>query len=125
MRDDDIRMSMYPNIMIRFLRKREKDGAGTDDVLEIRKIEEDRVRATYNDKNDHSTYVKSLTYDQLHDYLFNVLWTVSVDEAPFKSVQFNIPGYPCMLITVPTLKKNLDDIMDLLESVYVSWPLVA
>jgi hypothetical protein len=115
-------MSTYPNIMIRFLRKVEKDGAGTDDVLKVHKFEENRVRVTYNDKNDHSTYVKSLTYDQLHDYLFNVLWAVSVDEAPFKSVQFSIPGYPCLLITVATLKEKLDDIMEMLASAYSSWP---
>lgn len=118
-------MTQHHDIMIRFLRKAEKDGASTDDVLKVHKIKEDCVRVTYTESSDHISHVKRLTYDQVHDYLYNVLWTVSIDEAPFKSVQLNIPGYPCMLIAVTTLKEKLDDIMDLLASVYTAWPLAA
>jgi hypothetical protein len=118
-------MSAHHDIIIRFLRKGSTQAANTDDILTISKIAENKVRINYVEYNQDTSFIhtKQLTYDQLNDYLWNMLWMVGVDEAPFKSVQFSVPGYPCMLITVDTMKENLDDILDVLASVYVSWPL--
>jgi hypothetical protein len=122
-------MPAHTDISLRFLRRsfHDSDNAPcTDDILTVQKITENQVRATYRERcpasGEQTIDTQLMSYQQLFAYLCRIFWTMGIDEDPFKSVQFNIPGHPCFLISVESLKTNQWAIMELLMSVCWSWP---
>jgi hypothetical protein len=124
-----VTMPAHNEISIRFLR-RDEEGSNaapfTDDILTVQKITENQVRATYRERCPRSGVLtidtQLMNYQQLFAYLWRVFWVVGIDEDPFKSAQFNIPGHPCFLISVDALKSSLAALMELLMSVCWAWP---
>jgi hypothetical protein len=123
-------MPQHHDIMIRFLRK----GAGgqaranpaTDDTLRISKLGENSIRTIYMEKSSDGTVIDTSTmnYQGLMAYLYRVFYLLGLDEDPFASVQFFIPGYPTILIEVATLHANVHALMELVMSTCWSWPSV-
>ena len=123
-------MPQHHDILIRFLRK----GAGglaranpaTDDTLRISKLGENSVRTIYMEKSSDGTVIDTSTmnYQGLMAYLYRVFYLLGLDEDPFASVQFFIPGYPTILIEVATLRANVHALMELVMSTCWSWPAV-
>jgi hypothetical protein len=121
-------MPQHHDILIRFLRK----GAGgqarmnpaTDDTLRIVKLGENSIRTIYIEKSSDGTVIdtSTTTYQGLLAYLYRVFYLLGLDEDPFASVQFFIPGYPTILVEVATLHANVHTLMELVMSTCWSWP---
>ena len=97
-----------------------------DDILRITRLAENSNRIVYTEKSDNSDVVDILTctHQQLLSYLYRVFWLTTLDEDPFKSVQFFIPGFPTFLVSVATLKQNTPSILDLVVSLCWNWPVI-
>jgi hypothetical protein len=65
-----------------------------------------------------------LTYSQLMAYLCRIFMLLSLDCDPFAKVNISVPGYPIVILKVPTLQQNLQHILDLLMSTCQTWPVV-
>lgn len=118
-------MPNHRTIELRFLRNGTNDrGPDTDDVIKIIKLGENSVRVVYHERSAMGTTIDTMmfSYGQLIGYLYRVFWLVGVDEDPFKSVQLFIPGLPTILITVESLQKNINHILEMLLSTCYAWP---
>lgn len=123
-------MPQHHDILLRFLRR----GAGgqarmnpaTDDTLRIAKLGENSVRCIYMEKSGDATNIDTvlMNYQQLLAYLYRIFYMLGLDEDPFASVQFFIPGYPTILVEVATLHANVHTLMELVMSTCWLWPAV-
>ncbi len=98
----------------------------TDDTLRISKLGENSVRTIYIEKSGDGAVIDTslMNYQGLMAYLYRVFYLLGLDEDPFASVQFFIPGYPTILIEVATLHANVNTLMELVMSTCWSWPAV-
>lgn len=98
----------------------------TDDLLKIIKLGENSVRCLYTEKSADSRTCDTMifTYQQLMAYLYRIFFLLGLDEDPFKSVQFFIPGYPTVLVEVTALQRHLPQIMEIMTATCWSWPSV-
>lgn len=118
-------------IYIHFIRRTANGMAQTDsrldDTMRIQKLGENNVRVTYSERSEDGTLMDTtlMTYQKLIHYLYRVFWMLSLDEDPFQSVQFIIPGYPTTLIRVDSLRGQLAGVMDILTSTMWHWPTIA
>lgn len=123
-------MPAHHAITIRFLRREATgfaDGRpSTDDVLTVTKLGENSVRLVYTENSgDGKTIdVMQFTYQQLIAYLYRVFWLLGLDDDPFKSVQFFIPGYPTVLIEINSLQQNVNVLLELVMSTCFAWPAI-
>lgn len=111
-------------IQVRFIRFH--TDSTRDDILRITRLAENSNRIVYTEKSDNSDVVDILTCTnhQLLSYLYRVFWLTTLDEDPFKSVQFFIPGFPTFLVSVAALKQNTPSILDLVISICWNWPVI-
>ena len=120
----------YHIIQIRFIRRTRAGIADNnpqnDDILKIIRLGENSVRLIYTEKSDDVVMVDvmNFNYHQMVSYLYRLFWLTGLDEDPFQSVQFFIPGYPTFLIQVPALKDNVTRILDLIVSTCWNWPTI-
>ena len=118
-------MPAHNVIELRFLRQQGTREPCTDDILEIKKMGENMVRATYREREPTGSLTidtQLMGYQQLFAYLYRIFWVLSIDTDPFESVQLRVPGYPCVLLSVSTLQQNLTAIMELMISTCWNWP---
>lgn len=108
------------SIMVRLLRS---DSAKDDDVIHINPSG-DNYTVRYTDRqNDSKLKMRYLDYDGVLEYLSNFLRLVSVDELPFKSVQFSLPALPTVVVKPGNLTSQTRDLVyDSVEMVLKSWP---
>lgn len=117
-------------ISIRFLRQLATGFASgspsSDDVLTVTKLGENSVRLVYTEASgDGRTIdIMQFTYQQFIAYLYRVFWLLGLDEDPFKSVQFFIPGYPTVLIEIKSLQANVNVLLELVMSTCFAWPAI-
>jgi hypothetical protein len=111
-------------IQVRFIRFH--TDSTRDDILRITRLADNSNRVVYTEKSDNSDVVDILTctHQQLLSYLYRVFWLTTLDEDPFKSVQFFIPGFPTFLVSVAALKQNTPSILDLVISTCWNWPVI-
>ena len=123
-------MPRHHEIQIRFIRRLENGTAEPDstrdDILRISRLDINSLRVVYTEKSDMKSVVDITlcTNQQLLAYLYRVFWATGLDEDPFKSVQFFIPGYPTFLFEVSTLKQQMPTILDLVMSLCWNWPTI-
>lgn len=98
----------------------------TDDTLRITKLGENSVRCIYTEKSDGDTTIDTMimNYQQLLAYLYRIFFLLGLDDDPFQSVQFFIPGYPTVLIQVAMLKQYLPQMIEIMYSTCWSWPAI-
>ena len=117
-------------IQIRFIRRLANGTAESnparDDILRISRLAENSLRVVYTERSDDSTVVDIMicTNQQLLAYLYRIFWVTEIDEDPFQSLQFFVPGFPTFLVQVPTLKQKMSAILDLVISLCWNWPTV-
>jgi hypothetical protein len=77
----------------------------------------------YTEKNNDEATVDLITYtnQQLIAYLYRVFWLTNLDEDPFQYIQFFVPGYPTSLLTIPALRQNIPNAIDLVASTCLNW----
>jgi hypothetical protein len=121
-------MPSYHAMEMRFIR-RLRDGRADpdsrhDDLMRILKVGENSVRVVYSERSADGVISDTivLTYFQLIVYLQRIFWMLSIDEDPFQSVQFFLPGYPTILLQVSTLQQNVQRILEMVISSCVMWP---
>lgn len=123
-------MPQHHAITIRFLRKGPNGFArvnpATDDTLQISKLGENVVRCIYTEKSGDGVVIDTSqqSYHQLMMYLQRIFYLLAIDEDPFASVQFFLPGYPTILIEVATLNRNMSALMEVVLSTCMAWPAV-
>jgi hypothetical protein len=117
-------MPNYHDIEIRFVRKAILNKQ--DDVLRITHVGENSLRLIYTEWSDDGPTVDIMTYktNQLIAYLYRVFWLLGLDEDPFESVQFFVPGYPSFIIPIRVVKENASHLLDLVVATCSEWPRV-
>lgn len=117
-------------IYIHFIRRTANGLAQTDsrldDTLSVQKLGENNVRVTYTERSEDGRIVDTtlMTYQKLIHYLYRIFWMLTLDEDPFQSVQFIVPGYPTTLIRVDALRGQLGGMMDVLINTMWQWPTI-
>ena len=114
-------------VSIYLIRKETPDNALSthdDDTITIRR-EDNNIRISYRDKQNgiHSQHSILLTRTSLGSYIRNLGWLVLTDVEPFRSMQFNFPGFPSFM-TTPASLKNEDTqaaLVEIAEIVGESW----
>ena len=123
-------MAPYHTIQLRFIRRTQSGVADHnplhDDVLKITRLGENSVRLVYSEKSDDTVMLDIMNFNnhQMVSYLYRLFWLTGLDEDPFQSVQFFIPGYPTFLLQVPILKENVPRVLDLIISTCWNWPTI-
>jgi len=93
---------------------------GLDDTIRIVKNLEDRsFDVTYKDNGDplvHKAY--QMTRDNVCDYVFLLLKSLTVDEDSYEKVQFSLPAMPRFLISASNLRDSYyrDHFLELIEN---------
>ena len=110
-------------IQLRFIRRGSND-PDRDDILKVTKLGENSLRIVYTEKNEYDSFTDYLqvNYNQFISYIYRMITLLTLDEDPFQSVQFFIPGYPTMLISVATLKVQTPYILEMIISTLWNWP---
>lgn len=118
-------MPRHRPLQFRFLRKGANDPS-RDDTLKISKHGENSVRLVYTEKNGDDPYtdILHLNYTQVMSYIHKVITLLALDEDPFQSMQFFIPGYPSLLLGVNTLHQHTNYILDMISQTLWNWPTV-
>jgi hypothetical protein len=119
-------MPRHRSIQIRFIRRGSNDPA-RDDILKIEKIGENSLRIVYIEKNDYDLFSDYLhvNYTQMLAYVCRTITLMTLDEDPFQSVQFFIPGYPTVLLNVAGIKEHTGYILELITSTLWNWPIIS
>jgi hypothetical protein len=118
-------MTQYHCIQIRFIRRGSRSPS-SDDILKISKMRENTVRIFYTEKNEYDAIIDFMTvnYTQLIAYIYRAIQLLTLDDDPFQSVQFFVPGYPTFLVGVDKLKEQTGYILEMISSTLLNWPLV-
>jgi len=95
-----------------------------DDKITITKLTENKLKIMYIEKSGPDTIidVSYMGYYQFMAYMNRILYMLIIDEDPFLSIQFMVPGYPSTLIMIPNLKERVMLLLELLWSTCVTWP---
>jgi hypothetical protein len=123
-------MPAHHAITIRFIRVQANGFAdgypSSDDVLNVTKLGENSVRLVYTENSSDGKVidVMQFTYQQFIAYLYRAFWLLGLDDDPFKSVQFFIPGYPTVLIDVKSLQQHVNVLLELVMSTCFAWPAI-
>lgn len=111
------------NIQIRLIRSTELDNEKADDRICIVYSGEDSFTLYYKDANAtrNLTHLCNFTGDDLDTYLRNLFFLLTRDRDPFRSIQFNIPCCPTILLLMDDLRKKgvkeaLNEILPLMSS---------
>ena len=116
---------------MRFIRRTANGRAETnprlDDILTIYKLGENNLRVVYIEQTQDGIMRDTvlMNYQKLSYYLLRIFWMLAIDEDPFQSIQFYIPGYPQTLMNVQSLQQNLPVIMDIIMNTCWQWPVIA
>ena len=116
---------MLHPIILRILRKDHTEQMPEfDDRITITKLTENRLKVVYVEKSGDEPIVdvSYMGYQQFMIYMHRILYLLIVDNDPFLSVQFMMPGYPSTLVTIPNLKERTIPLLEILWSVCVNWP---
>ena len=115
-------------IQIRFIRQVRGSYAEPnphrDDILTITRQGDNSLRLVYTERSEDDPVidVMNYTHQQTMSYMYRVLWLLTMDNDPFASVQFFIPGYPTFLITTNSIMNNSSQLLDIIFSACLSWP---
>jgi len=90
----------------------------------ISRVGDNSLRLSYTEKNDDGAIVDIINYSyhQAISYVYRVLWFLGLDEDPFQSVQFFLPGYPTCLILVKEVKPIIPQLLETIYSLFTMWP---
>ena len=124
-------MRNHHDIVVRFIRRTDEDGsdhdADTDDVLKIVHQQNNMLRFIYTERSgdeaDHDT--STFTHHDAISHMYRMFWITSLDEDPFRSIQFFLPSFPSFLVSVAVVKQNMNQILDLFLAIFRSWPAVS
>ena len=96
-----------------------------DDVLKITYSGNNSIRLIYTEWSDDGAVVDIMNFkvNQMITYLYRVFWLLGLDEDPFQSVQFFIPGYPSTLLHTAAVKQNTPHLLELIISTCSDWPI--
>ena len=117
-------MPHHHDIQLRFLRHGSARDSETDDVLRIIKLGENSLRVIYteNSQDGRIVDIQIMNYSQVTAYLYRIFWMLGLDDDPFDSVQFFIPGYPTVLLRVEVVKAHVNHLMELMANTFWTWP---
>jgi len=118
----------HRDIQIRFIRKNADGTANSnrknDDLLRISRLGENNIRTIYVERDEEYATVDIVlcTNHQLLCYLYRMFWLTTIDEDPFHSVKFYIPGFPTFQLTVASVQFYIPNLLDLILSLCWNWP---
>lgn len=113
------------NISIRLLRKGPENNDGVnDDQIAIVENENDVYDVYYHYgewQTEKTAHFIQMNGDDLDNYLWSMFTLLARDADPFRSIQFNLPCMPSILLEIDDLKKKgvreaLTTVMPLLRS---------
>jgi hypothetical protein len=107
---------------ILLLRSANADLKDTDDKIHIERIGE-YIRVKYNDSFSNIVQRLYVSQEDFPRYIASLGVFYLKDTEPYKSIQFNFPGFPTILLNNETLssKKTQDALLDAAEMVATSW----
>jgi hypothetical protein len=116
------------DIQIRFVRRNSDGTADTnpdhDDLLHIARINANSMRVVYVEQGTESATIDYITCTthQLLCYLYRLLWLITLDEDPFHSVKFQLPGFPALHMSTSAVQSYVPNLLDLVLSLCWNWP---
>lgn len=116
------------DIQIRFIRRMPDGSAdtntGRNDLLRISYLNDNSKRILYIERGNEYATIDIVVCDnqQLLAYLYRLLWLTSLDEDPFHSVRFYIPGFPSMAMCVASVQAYIPNLLDIILSLCWNWP---
>jgi hypothetical protein len=116
----------YASIQFRLLRE-DNDKSTNDDIISIKKAEDDLYDVVYNDQQGCvKMKTKSLTQGQVQAFLSNTFRLLQVDNQPFHNVQVILPGLPSIMVAPDELDSQTRDLIyDSVEMTMDNWPILA
>ena len=118
------------DIQIHFIRRKADGSADTDtthdDLLRITRLSDNSNRIIYIERGDESATIDILLCSnyQLLGYLYRLFWLTTLDEDPFHSIKFYIPGFPVFQLQATNVQANIPNILDIILSLCWNWPTV-
>lgn len=119
-------MSRISPITVILMRKNKKD-----DVIRITPQDDCEAEScnrcytvTYTDKHSRCKYSFNDSWENVVAYLKQVFELLVVDESPYDGLQFNLPAYPSVVISVQkaTDYQTMMPIWSMIQSVALGWP---
>jgi hypothetical protein len=126
-----IRVHMSPprhDIQIRFIRRKPDGTADTnpvnDDLLRIARINANTMRVVYVEQGTDGATIDYITCttQQLLCYLYRLFWLITLDEDPFHSVKFYLPGFATFQMSTSAVQSYVPNLLDLVLSLCWNWP---
>ena len=104
------------------LRSTNTDQKDTDDKIHIERIGE-YIRVKYNDTYSNIVQRLYVSQEDFPRYIASLGVFYLKDTQPYKSIQFNFPGFPTIMLDNATLtnKKTQEALLDAAELVATSW----
>lgn len=104
------------------LRSTNTDQKDTDDKIHIERIGE-YIRVKYNDTYSNVVQRLYVSQEDFPRYIASLGVFYLKDTQPYKSIQFNFPGFPTIMLDNETMssKKTQDALLDAAEMVATSW----
>jgi hypothetical protein len=101
-----------------------KNESGLDDKITVTKLAENRLKVIYLERaqGESLTDIFHMSYHQFLTYIHRVFYLLVIDDDPRISVEFNVPGYPAILVHIPNLKERCTSLLEFLWSACLSWP---
>lgn len=101
---------------------RNTNDKATDDKINIERIG-DYIRVKYNDTYSNVIQRLYISQEDFPRYIASLGVFYLKDTDPYKSIQFNFPGFPTIMLDNETLtsKKTQDALLDAAELVATSW----
>jgi hypothetical protein len=100
--------------------------SNNDDLLRIRPDADNEgvYMVNYHDKNSKHKYEFTADWDHVEKYVSQVLSLLKYDEEPFKTVQFQFPSYPIIVVSPYQLGNDdlMDNIWNIFEAIGEDWP---
>ena len=113
-------MSLSSNMYIRFIRKNGQ--AETDDLVTIQRVNRNIFRCSFRDGNTKKTETIVLNDRNLFWWLRIILRLVKKDSEPFKSIQFDMPMMPSVLVNIRKIDDFYHTLLDAVEFHLDNWP---
>lgn len=109
-------------IHIRIVRNRRAENE--DDTITIFPDNQSGFLVTYKDGLTTKTKNQfNCTPSDAVEYVYSVLDLIQIDEDPFEIIQFDLPGYPSVMLTIKNLKTaTIRRLMYVVRNVIYNWP---
>ncbi len=99
--------------------------SGKDDVMRIRKVNDDEYKIIFEDRESNLRYkIASTSKEHIFNYLGSTLRLMRYDVDPYDKIQVFIPAGPSVLLDPKTTMQMRETLYDCIETAMDNWPII-